>query len=59
VEREVEGRFEPDVLPLADFVLGYERNREAALAILEWLEGRAEVKGAMADAVRALAAPSS
>jgi hypothetical protein len=54
-ERGVEGRFGPDVLPLADFVLGYERNREAALAILDWLEAHAEVDAAMADAARALA----
>jgi hypothetical protein len=56
VERRVEVRFGPDVLPLADFILGYDRNREAALAILEWLEAHAEVNTVMADAVRALAA---
>jgi hypothetical protein len=54
VERGVERRFGPDVLPLADFVLGYERNREAALAILDWLEAHAEVDAVMADAVRSL-----
>jgi hypothetical protein len=56
VERGVERRFGPDVLPLADFVPGYERNGEAALAILDWLEAHGEVDAAMAGAVRALAA---
>jgi hypothetical protein len=45
--------------PLADFVLGYERNRQAVLAILEWLEAHTEVDSVMADAVRKLAAISS
>jgi hypothetical protein len=36
-------------------VQGYERNREAALAILEWLEARVEVSRVLADAVRELA----
>jgi hypothetical protein len=58
VERGVERRFGPDVLPLADFVLGYERNREAALAILEWLEAHVEVNPVIADAVRELTATS-
>jgi hypothetical protein len=34
---------------------GYERNREAALAILDWLEGRTEVSAALAAEIRALA----
>jgi hypothetical protein len=59
VERGVEGRYGPNALPLADFVLGYERNREAALAIIEWLEAHAEVNAVMAEAVRALATNSS
>jgi hypothetical protein len=59
VERGVEERLAPDDLPLARFVPGYERNREAALAILEWLEGHAEVDKAMADAVRVLATVES
>ena len=58
VERGVERSFGPDVLPLASFVPGYERNREAALAILDWLEERAEVNAALAAAVRTLAATS-
>lgn len=56
VERGAETRFAPETLPLADFVPGYDRNREAALAILEWLEGRAEVNRTLAAAIRALAA---
>jgi hypothetical protein len=59
VERGVERRYEPEELPLARFAPGYEHNREAALAILEWLEAHAEVDKAMADAVRALATTSS
>jgi hypothetical protein len=56
VERGVERRFGPDVLPLAAMVPGYEHNREAALAILEWLEARARVDPALAAAIRNLAA---
>jgi hypothetical protein len=59
VERGAERRFGPDVLPLASFVPGYDRNHEAALAILEWLEARAEVNGALAAAIRELARPGS
>ena len=59
VDRGVERRHGPEELPLADFVPGYERNREAALAILAWLETHGEVDAAMADAVRALASPPS
>lgn len=55
VERGVESRYEPDEVPLARFVPGYQHNCEAALAILDWLEAHAEVDKAMADAVRALA----
>lgn len=55
VERGVERRYGPRALPLAELVLGYERNREAALAILAWLEKHAELDAAMAAAVRALA----
>lgn len=54
VERGAERRFSPDVLPLAAMVTGYERNRDAALAILEWLEARVEVSRPLADAIRAL-----
>jgi hypothetical protein len=59
VERGAERRFGPDALPLARFVPGYDRNREAALAMLEWLEPRAEVDQALAAAIRLLAAGAS
>lgn len=55
VERGAERRFGPDVLPLASMMPGYERNREAALAILEWLEARAVVDATLAAAIRGLA----
>jgi hypothetical protein len=55
VERGAERRFSADVLPLSAMVTGYERNREAALAILEWLEARVEVSPVLADAIRDLA----
>ena len=57
IERGVEARFGADVLPLAAMIPGYERNGEAALAILEWLEARADVDPALAAAIRRLAAP--
>ena len=53
--RGVEKRFGPDVLPLAAMIPGYERNREAALVILEWLEARADVDPALAAEIRRLA----
>ena len=56
VERGAETRFDPEVLPLAAMVPGYERNVEAALAILAWLEARVEVSRPLADAIRELAA---
>jgi hypothetical protein len=37
-------------------VPGYDHNREAALAMLEWLEARTEVSDVLADAIRELAA---
>ena len=55
IERGVEKRFGPDVLPLASMIPGYERNREAALTILEWLETRADVDPTLAGAIRRLA----
>lgn len=55
IERGAELRFTPDVLPLAALVPGYGRNREAALAMLAWLEQRAEVDQGLAAAIRALA----
>ncbi|GAA2274443.1 hypothetical protein GCM10010149_15910 [Nonomuraea roseoviolacea subsp. roseoviolacea] len=38
--RRVEQAYAPDVLPLAEVVPGYERNREAATVTLNWLEKR-------------------
>lgn len=52
--RGVERRFGPEVLPLADFMPGYRRNREAAAAILDWLQARVELDAVMVAAVRAL-----
>lgn len=57
VERGVERRWGPDVLPLAQMVPGYDRNREAALTILDWLESRAEVDPTLAAEIRRLAGP--
>jgi hypothetical protein len=54
VERRAERQF-GDGVPLAAMVLGYYRNREAALAILAWLEAHAEVDPALAAAIRELA----
>jgi hypothetical protein len=36
-------------------VPGYDRNVDAAVTILEWLEARVEVSQALADAIRVLA----
>jgi hypothetical protein len=55
VERGAEKRFGPEVLPLSDIVLGYGRNREAALAMLDWLEARVEVDPTLASEIRRLA----
>jgi hypothetical protein len=55
VERGAERRFTPAELPLAEMVTGYERNLEAALVILEWLEARVEVSPVLAEAIRGLA----
>lgn len=52
IERRAEVRFGVDVLPLAELAPGYGRNREAALAVLGWLEARFEVDPVMAGAVR-------
>ena len=54
VERGAERRFGGDV-PLAAMVPGYDRNREAALAILAWLEANASVDPVLAAAIRKLA----
>jgi hypothetical protein len=55
IERGAETRYGPDVLPLAAMIPGYERNGEAALAILAWLEARADVDASVAAAIRRLA----
>jgi hypothetical protein len=54
VERGAELRFGAGV-PLAAMAPGYGRNREAALAILAWLEAHAGVDAALAAAIRKLA----
>jgi len=58
-ERGAERRFGPEALPLSEIVLGYDRNREAALAVLAWLESRTEVDPALAGEIRRLAASGS
>ena len=54
VERGAERRFGAGV-PLAAMAPGYGHNREAALAILAWLEAHADVDPALAAAIRELA----
>jgi hypothetical protein len=56
VERRAEARFGPETLPLAEMTPGYRQNREAARAILAWLEARVDVDPALAEAIRTLAA---
>jgi hypothetical protein len=58
VERGAEKRFARDVLPLAAMAPGYDRNAEAALAMLEWLEARVDVSEALATSIRRLALES-
>jgi hypothetical protein len=55
LERGAERRFGPDELPLAAMVPGYERNKHAALAILDWLEHRVDVDPTLAAEIRRLA----
>lgn len=55
VERGAESRFAAAQLPLRDLAQGYERNRESALAILGWLETRADVSPPLAERIRRLA----
>jgi len=54
-ERAVERRFDASILPLDRLVPGYDRNREAALAMLAVLEGLVPVDARMASAIRELA----
>jgi hypothetical protein len=58
VERRAEVRFGADALPLTELAPGYERNREAALAVLAWLDARFEIDPVMAAAIRGLCARS-
>jgi hypothetical protein len=58
VERGAERRFGVRV-PFASMVPGYDRNREAALAILAWLEAHADVDPVLAGAIRELAESDS
>lgn len=53
-ERRFEARFPGVAQRLPSFVQGYERNRESAAAILEFLEAHFAVNPAMAAAVRRL-----
>jgi hypothetical protein len=56
VDRGVERRFGPDVLPLADLLPGYERNADAAQTLLGLLERHVELDPTIVDAVRDLIA---
>jgi hypothetical protein len=53
VERGAERRLDA---PLAKLVPGYEHNRDAALAMLDWLEERVDVDATLARKIRELAA---
>ncbi|MEV0970739.1 hypothetical protein [Microtetraspora glauca] len=52
--RRVEQAYSPEVLPLAEMVPGYARNRQAAAVTLAWLEERFAVDRVIADAIRGL-----
>jgi hypothetical protein len=52
IDRGVERRFGPDLLPLADLVPGYERNAHAARTLLGLLERHVELDPGMLAAVR-------
>jgi lincosamide nucleotidyltransferase B/F len=56
-ERRLEQRFPGLASQLPNFVQGYERSPESALAILNFLESRFEVNPAMASAIRGLTQP--
>jgi hypothetical protein len=53
-ERRLERRFPQLAMRLTDFVQGYERTPESALAMLEFLEAHFEVNQGMATAIRKL-----
>ncbi|GAK49432.1 hypothetical protein U14_00654 [Candidatus Moduliflexus flocculans] len=55
-ERRYEQRFPQTAQRLPEFVQGYERSRESALAILAFLEAHFEVNPAIAAAIRQLCA---
>ncbi|GAB3887192.1 hypothetical protein [Terrabacter terrigena] len=54
VDRGVERRFGPDLLPLADLVPGYERNALAAQTLLDLMESHVELDPTIVAAVRDL-----
>ena len=54
VDRGVERRFGPDLLPLADLVPGYERNAHAAATLLRLLEAHVDLDPTIASGVRDL-----
>ena len=54
-ERSVERRFDGSILALQALAPGYDRNRDAALAMLGVLEGLVPVDARMAQAIRSLA----
>ncbi|GAA2498295.1 hypothetical protein [Terrabacter carboxydivorans] len=54
VDRGVERRFGPELLPLADLVPGYERNAHAAATLLALLEEHVELDPTIVAAVRDL-----
>ena len=55
VERRAELRLAPGTFPFSAAIAGYERNRESALAILDWIESRASVSPLLAGKIRELA----
>jgi len=55
VERRAESRFAGSEFPLAPTMQGYEKNRESALAIVDWIESRAPVSAVLAEKIRELA----
>lgn len=59
LERRVEQRFPEFAQHLPEFVQGYTRNRESALALLAFLESHAEVDPVIAGAIRDMAARGS
>jgi len=59
VDRGVERRFGPELLPLADLVPGYERNAHAAATLLGLLEAHVELDPTIVAAVRDLVARSA